>query len=120
MEALLILGKILFASIFVTSAVSHFKAADYLAGYAQSKRVPAPKLAVLASGVLLAVAPVLVLLGVAESLALLSLAVFLVITAVVFHDFWNVTDPQTKVTEQISFFKEISLVGAILIILSLL
>ena len=120
MEALLILGKVLFASIFVTSAVSHFKAADYLAGYAQSKRVPAPKLSVLASGVLLALAPVLFVFGIAESLALVTLAVFLLITAVVFHDFWNVKDPQAKVTEQISFFKEISLVGAILVILSLL
>lgn len=117
---LLILGKVLFASIFVSSGVAHFKAADYMAGYAQSKRVPAPKAAVLASGALLIVAPVLFLLGVAEVLALVSLAVFLLVTAFVFHAYWTIEDPAMKQGEQLTFLKELSLAGAILVILALL
>jgi putative oxidoreductase len=117
---LLVVGKILFASIFVSSGIAHFKAADYMAGYAQSKRIPAPKFAVLASGALLIIAPVLFLLGVAEVLALASLAVFLLVTAFVFHPYWTIQDPGMKQGEQLTFLKELSLAGAILVILALL
>jgi uncharacterized membrane protein YphA (DoxX/SURF4 family) len=119
-ELVLLAGKVLFATIFVSSGISHFKNADYLAGYAQSKRVPRPKEAVLASGALLLAAPVLFFFGIIPTLALFSLAAFLIVTALVFHDFWNVTDANAKVTEQIAFFKDLSLAGAVLIILSLL
>jgi uncharacterized membrane protein YphA (DoxX/SURF4 family) len=117
---LLIVGKVLFASIFVSSGIAHFKAADYMAGYAQSKRIPAPKLSVLASGVLLVVAPLLFLFGIAEVFALVSLAVFLLITAFLFHAYWTIEDPGMKQGEQLTFLKELSLVGAILVILALL
>ncbi len=117
---LLVVGKILFASIFVSSGIGHFKAADYMAGYAQSKRVPAPKFAVLASGALLIIAPVLFLLGIFEALALASLAAFLLVTAFVFHAYWTVQDPGIKQSEQLTFLKELSLAGAVLVILALL
>ena len=37
-----------------------------------------------------------------------------------FHAYWKETDPMAKMNEQIAFNKEVSLIGAILIIISLL
>lgn len=112
------LGHVLFGVLFVMSGINHFKNVNYLTAYAKSKNLPQPKNLVLASGALLVAAPILILFGVLESFAFLGLGVFLALTAVLFHDFWNVEDPQAKQMEQIAFFKELSLIGAILIILT--
>ena len=119
MELLLIIGKVLFAYLFITSGINHFKSVDAMTGYAQYKKLPLAKPMVLLSGVLLVVAPILVIFGVLEVLALSSLAVFLLLTAFIFHPYWKEKDANTKMNEMIAFNKEISLLGAILVIIAL-
>lgn len=120
--ALLIVGKVLFSLLFVTSGISHIVNRDAMAGYAQFKRWPAPMASVVVSGVLLIIAPIVFLIGFGwlSYVALGFLALFLLLTAIVFHNFWTVEDPQARLNEQVSFYKNISLLGAILIIISLL
>ena len=88
--------------------------------YAMSKGLLFADLNVYLSGVLLVIAPIALIFGVFETAALLSLAVFLLLTAFIFHPYWKETDVMAKMNEQIAFNKEVSLVGAILIIISLL
>ena len=121
MEILEIIGRVMFALIFLGSAVGHFKNADAMAGYAQSKGVPAPKLSVQVSGLIILVGAVLVIIG--GSLAAIGgllLVAFLVPTAVLMHPFWKETDAMAKMTEQINFLKDISLAGAALLIFTFL
>ncbi len=73
-----------------------------MAGYTKSKGVPAARLSVLASGVLMLVGGLFVLLGIWPDLGALLLVVFLVSTAILMHAFWRETDPQTRQTEVIS------------------
>lgn len=120
MEVLYVIGKVLFSYLFVTSGINHFKNLDAMVGYAQYKKLPFAKPAVLASGTLLVVAPVLLIVGVLEVLALASIAVFLLITAFVFHAYWKEIDAMARMNEQISFNKEISLVGAALALIALI
>jgi uncharacterized membrane protein YphA (DoxX/SURF4 family) len=120
MEFVLFIGKLLFSYLFLMSGVAHFKSVDAMTGYAKYKKLPFAKLGVLASGVLLIVAPLLFLAGIAEAVALVAIALFLTATAFIFHAYWTETDAQTKMNEQIAFNKEISLIGATLVILSLL
>lgn len=120
MELISIFGKVLFGFLFFTSGIGHFKARKALTGYAKAYKLPYPEFCVLSSGVLLIVAPVLYLFGIAETLSLSALALFLTATAYLFHPFWKETDPTTKMNEQIAFNKEISLVGLILVVLTLL
>ena len=120
MEVIEIIGKVLFSLLFIGSGINHFKNTSAMAGYAMSKGLKFADLNVYLSGVLLVVAPVALIFGVFELAALLSLAIFLLLTAFIFHPYWKETDPMAKMNEQVSFNKEISLIGAILIIISLM
>ena len=119
MEFIEIIGKVLFSLLFIGSGINHFKNTSAMSGYARSKGLKFAELNVYLSGVLLVLAPIALIFGVFEIAALISLAVFLLLTAFIFHAYWKETDPMAKMNEQIAFNKEISLVGAILIIIAL-
>lgn len=119
MDVVALVGRILFAILFLGSGFAHLTKAEAMSGYAASKGVPQAKLATLASGVLIIVGGLMVLLGVWIDLGALLLFVFLVPTAVLMHAFWKETDPQSKQLEMISFQKDIALGGAALLIMAL-
>ena len=116
MDIVLIIGRVLFALIFINSGISHLTKLQAMTGYAQFKKVPAPKLSVIVTGLMLVIGGLYVALGVYADLGAALLAVFLVLAAFKMHDFWTVQDPQTKQNETIAFFKDLSLAGAALII----
>ena len=120
MDAVLVIGRVLFALIFVASGINHITKAEHMTGYAQFKKVPAAKASVILSGVLFLLAAASLILGVYADLGALVLAVLLVIMAVMFHDFWKQTDPQQKQMEQIAFFKNISMAGGALVMFAAL
>lgn len=119
MDVVALIGRILFVLLFLGSAVSHITQANAMAGYAASRGLPQPKLAVIGSGVLMLIGALMVLLGIWIDLGALLLVIFLVPTAILMHPFWKETDAMSKQTEMISFQKDISLAGASLLILAL-
>jgi len=120
MDAVLVIGRVLFALIFVASGINHITKAEHMTGYAQFKKVPAAKASVILSGVLFLLAAASLILGLYADLGALVLAVLLVIMAVMFHNFWTQTDPQQKQMEQIAFFKNISMAGGALVMFAAL
>ncbi|MCE5289571.1 MAG: DoxX family protein [Nocardiaceae bacterium] len=114
MDIVLLVGRILFAALFLGSAVGHLTQTDGMAGYAQAKGVPFAKLSVQLSGVVLALGGLSVLFGIYGEIGSLLLALFLLPTAFLFHNFWTETDPQAKQMAQVSFNKDIALAGAAL------
>ena len=119
MNTVLLIGRILFAIMFVSGGLNHLTKAEAMAGYAGFKKVPAPKLANLVSGVLLIAGGLSVILGVYADLGALVLAVLLVLMALKMHDFWAQTDAQAKQNETINFFKNISMAGGALIMFAI-
>jgi|SRR5215470_3504317 len=116
MDVIVLIGRILFSAIFLLSAVGHFTQRQTMAGYASAKGVPYSELAVLVSGVLLALGGLMVLLGIWADLGALLLVIFLVPTAVLMHGFWRESDAQAKQLEIIQFNKDIALAGAALML----
>ena len=114
MDAVILIGRILFGAVFLGGALGHFTQADTLAGYAESKGVKPGKLAVLGAGVWMLVGGLLVIVGAWPDLGALMLAVFLLPTAFVMHAYWREQDPQARFSEQAHFNKDISLAGAAL------
>jgi uncharacterized membrane protein YphA (DoxX/SURF4 family) len=114
------LGEVLFSLLFIGSGINHFKNTQSLSQYARSKGLKFSDLLVYLSGIFLVVAPILIIFNIWQTAMFLSLMVFLLLTAFIFHAYWKEKDPMTKINEQIAFNKEISLVGAILIIYALL
>lgn len=119
MDVVALIGRILFAMLFLGSGAAHVMKADMMAGYAASKGVPQAKLATIGSGLLIIVGGLMVLLGIYADLGALLLVIFLVPTAILMHAFWKETDPAAKQMEMVSFQKDIALAGAALIILAL-
>ena len=116
MSTLLVIARVLFALLFISSGLSHLTKVEAMSGYAQFKKVPAPKLAVIVTGIIIILGGLYVALGVYADLGALFLAIFLLLTAFMMHNFWTISDPQAKQGETINFFKNLSLAGAALII----
>lgn len=116
MNAVLLLGRILFAIIFITSGVNHFMKLETMAGYAKYKKVPAAKLSVIVTGLMILLGGIYIALGIYADLGALVIALFLLPAAFMMHAFWKETDPTAKMNESISFFKDLALAGAALML----
>ena len=112
MAVIILIGRILFASLFIGGGINHFRNTAAMSGYAQSKGLPFARVAVLASGGLILVGGLMVLLGVWADLGSLLVVAFLLVTAVTMHDFWKQDDPMGKMNDLINFQKNLSLAGA--------
>ena len=120
MNAVLLVGRILFAFIFITSGITHFAKLEAMTGYAQYKKLPAAKLGVLASGLFFLLGGVYVAIGLWVDLGALLLAITLILAAVIFHNFWKESDATAKQNEMIAFNKNLALAGAALILFALI
>ena len=114
----LYLGRILFGGYFIFNGFNHFKMLEMMAGYAQSKGTPVPKLSVALSGLLLLLGGVSVLFDVIPIVGYIALVLFLLPVSLVMHAFWKVQDPTAKMHEMVNFMKNVALLGAILILLA--
>ncbi len=119
MAYLFLLGRLLLGGFFFVSGINHFKNLASYTGYAQSKGVPMAKQAVFLTGVMLVLGGAGVILGVYIKLSVILLAIFLVVTTYQMHQYWKVTDPMVKMGEQINFKKNLALLGAVLMLLSI-
>lgn len=118
MDIVLIVGRILFALIFINSGFAHFAQRESMTGYAQFKKVPAAKLAVPLTGLMILLGGISIVLGFWMDLGALLLAIFLIFSAFMMHNFWTMDDATQKMNETVAFFKNLSMAGAALIILA--
>lgn len=116
MDVVALIGRVLFVAVFFGSGLNHLTQSAGMAGYAESKKLPAARPMVLISGVWVILAGLMVLLGAWGDLGALMLAAFLLGTAFLFHGFWQERDPMTRQNEMIHFMKDLSLAGAALLV----
>jgi len=119
MNTVLVIGRVLFALIFINSGIAHLTKLEAMTGYAKYKKVPAAKLSVIDSGLMILIGGLYIALGIYADLGALLIALFLIPAAVLMHAFWKETDATAKQNESIGFFKDLSLAGAALIIFAL-
>jgi putative oxidoreductase len=112
MDAVILVGRVLFGAVFVTGGIGHLTHSAAIAEFARSKGVKLARPAVLVSGVAMIVGAAMVAFGVWADLGALGLGILLLPTAVVMHAYWRESDPQARSMEQIQFNKDISLAGA--------
>ena len=114
MDIVLLIGRILFALLFLGSGMAHLTKTADMAAYVGAKGLPAPKLATQVSGLVILLGALSVLLGLWGDLGALLLVAFLVPAALVVHAFWKETDAMGKQMEMVQFNKDIALAGAAL------
>jgi putative oxidoreductase len=114
MNYLVLLGRILYAAIFIMAAPGHFSAGAI--GYAASQGVPLASIAVPVSGLIALAGGLSILLGYRAKWGAWLIVLFLVPVTVMMHNFWAMTDPNAAQMQQIMFMKNLSMLGAALMI----
>ncbi len=107
-------GRFLYSLIFLMTAMGHFSA-GYI-GYAAQAGVPAPGLLVPLSGVIAILGGVSITLGYKAKIGAWLIVLFLVPVSLMMHNFWAVTDPMMHGMQLAMFMKNVSMLGAALLI----
>jgi putative oxidoreductase len=109
------LGRLLFTLIFLESVPMHFSAQGI--GYAAHSGVPWANVLVPLSGILALAGGLSVLLGYHARIGALLLVLFLIPVTLTMHAFWNIADATMARMQMIMFMKNVSMLGAALLIL---
>ena len=117
-EVAFLLARVGFGGVLAFMGLNHFLNVEEMAGYAEFKGVPAPEASVLLSGGLLVFGGLSVVTGVLPAVGAGALAVFLPLSAVTMHDFWDVEGEEAQ-TEMTQFLKNIGLTAGALAFLAL-
>lgn len=114
---IVLLGRLLFALIFLLSGPRHFMSQTI--AYAASNGVPMASIAVPFSGLLAVLGGLSILLGYRAKIGAWLIVLFLIGVTPMMHNFWAVTDPMMHQFQMIMFMKNMSMLGAALMITQL-
>ena len=112
--AVVVLGRFLFALIFLLAAPNHFT--KQTIAFSASQGVPLASIAVPLSGVVAIAGGLSILLGYRAKLGAWLIVLFLVPVSLMLHKFWTVSDPMMAQTQMILFMKNVSILGGALLI----
>ena len=110
-------GRVLLGGFFIISGLRHFQHLPMMAGFTASKGVPAARLAVIISGLMIIVGGISILLGVRPHWGIALVSAFLVPVTFIMHQYWKHTDPMMKINDQVNFMKNLAILGASWILL---
>ena len=108
-------GRILIAAIFVISGFGKIGGFEGVAGYIGSKGLPMPQVLAALTIVLELGGGILLILGYKTRWVAILFFLWLIPTTLIFHRFWGV-DPKTAQQMQIHFLKNVSIMGAMLML----
>lgn len=109
-----LLGRLLFALIFLLAGPNHF--ASQTIAFAASQGVPLASIAVPFSGVIALAGGLSILLGYHAKIGAWLIALFLIAVTPLLHAFWKVSDPMMHMMQMTMFMKNLSMLGAALLI----
>ena len=117
MDWLYLIGRILFAMIFISAGImGHLMKLEGMSPFAGAKKVPASKVLVLITGLMIIAGGLSIALGLWMEIGIWLLIIFLLASAFKMHDFWSIADPMDKMDQQSHFMKNVALAGAALVL----
>lgn len=116
MTLLILVGRILFSAIFLVTFFGHFQSGTI--AHAKQAGVPGASFLVPASGVLAGLGALSVILGFHARIGAALIVLFLIPVTAKMHAFWNAKDPMMAQMHQAMFMKNVSMLGAALIIIA--
>ena len=108
------IGRLLFSLIFIAAGLKHFSSG--MVAYAESQGVPLAHIAVPLAGIMAIAGGLSILLGYRAKWGALLIVLFLIPVTFMMHAFWKVGDPMMASMQQIMFMKNLSMLGAALLI----
>ncbi len=120
MDILLLVGRILYGCYFLILGGSYIKSSSRLSKREGLRDLPYPRILVYLCALLSVLGGLGVILGVHTNLSLGALILMLIFTSLRLHDYWNADTPEMIAVEMSLFLKNIALIGAALIMYSIL
>lgn len=114
MKYAVVAGRFFYSLIFLMAALTHFSHGTI--AYAEASGVPLASIAVPLSGVIAFVGALSILLGYQAKWGAWLIVLFLVPVTLSMHKFWGISDPQAAMHQQVMFMKNVSMMGAALLI----
>lgn len=114
MNQMVLFGRILYAAMFLVSVPGHFS--DGMVLQAASQGVPLAGFLVPFWGVISLLGAVSIMLGYRAKEGAWLIIFFLAPVTLMTHTFWDISDPTTAALERIHFMKNLSLLGAAVLI----
>ena len=113
-NALVLLGRLLYAVIFLMAAPNNFS--KQAIAYAASQGAPLASIGVPLMGVISLVGGLSIVLGYRAKIGAWLIVVFLLVVTPIMHKFWGLTDPMMAQVQMIMFLKNLSMLGGALLI----
>lgn len=111
---IVLLGRILFAFIFVMAGPNHFSSQSI--AYAASKGVPLASIAVPLSGIIALLGGLSIVLGYRAKIGAWLIVLFLVAVTPMMHKFWAASDPMLHQIQMAMFMKNVAMLGGAILI----
>ena len=112
--ALVVLGRLLFALIFILSSPHHFT--KPVVAYAAAQGVPLASIGVPLTGVIALVGGLSILLGDCAKIGAWLIVPFLILVTPMMHKLWGISDPMVAQMQMVMFMKNLSMLGGALLI----
>ncbi|MEW9672412.1 DoxX family protein [Ammoniphilus sp. 3BR4] len=119
MDFVFLIGRLLFAIIFISGGINHIKGFTHTVEMAKKFKAPFPKLSAAAMSLCALVGGLSVALGFYSKIGAFLLFIFLIPTTFIVHRFWGLSDNHQRQIQSVHFFKNLSLMGATLMIIYL-
>jgi putative oxidoreductase len=111
------LSHMLLSGIFVAGGADAFLKPGPRAGKVEAAGIPEPEQAVVINGAVMVIAGLALALGIAPKLAAIVLIGTLVPTTIVGHAFWKEETDAGRKTQLTQFFKNLGLIGGLVLVL---
>ncbi|QIL80581.1 DoxX family protein [Diaphorobacter sp. HDW4A] len=112
-SALLLLGRLLLAYMFLPAGIGKITGFDGTVGYIASQGLPIPQLLAAAAIVAEVGGGLALIVGFQIRLVSWGLAFFTLVAACLFHNYWTLSGAQAA-TQQLMFVKNLAIVGGLL------
>jgi len=117
-STLLFIGRIALAAVFLVAGIGKFVNYDGTVQYMASKGLSAVPALLIVAALAEIIAALALIFGFKTRFGALILLVFLIPTTLIFHDFWNYSDPMSKMLQTQMFLKNIAIMGGLLYVLA--
>lgn len=118
-EIIFFIGRLLLGGFLLYNAYNHLFKSKELTGYAEFKKIPMAKMAVIVSGLLLLFGSYTIITGVRVTAGIAALVIFFIPVTFSMHAFWKEEAGQARMMDQVQFMKNLAILGAILMLLAI-
>jgi putative oxidoreductase len=117
-DAILAIGRVLIAIIFIMSGIEKFMDLAATAGEIGAKGLPMPYVLAVLTACVEFGGGLLIIIGWQTRIAALLLALFTAVAAYFFHDFWHYPEGAQHTNNMIHFMKNVSIIGGFLMLMA--